>query len=342
LERPIRVLVVDDFAPWRRFVRSMLQGQPLLQIVAEVADGLEAVHKSQELQPDLILLDIGLPTLNGVEAARRIRELSSKSKILFTSEDRFPEIVKEALETGAIGYLLKFDAVDELLPAVEAVLQGKQFVSASLTRDDLSPGMDSETPDDLTQEPASSGSAGRRRAGNTPRHEVAFYSDDLSLLHHFTKFAVAALTAGNAVIVIATESHRRGLLQRLRERGPDIAAAIERGGYVALDAADTLSRSMRSGRLDPARFLRLFGDFIEKMTAAEEGRPARVIVLGECGELLWAEGNPEAAIEIEKLANQLVKEYDVDILCAYSAGRQSRIDSVFERICAEHAAVCSL
>jgi DNA-binding NarL/FixJ family response regulator len=146
LESPIRVLVVDDFAPWRRFVRTMLQRQPLLQIIGEVADGLEAVHKSQELLPDLILLDIGLPTLNGIEAARRIRELSSKSKILFTSEDRLPEIVAEALETGAVGYLLKFDAVDELFPAVEAVLQGKQFVSASLTRDDLTPGMDSQAP----------------------------------------------------------------------------------------------------------------------------------------------------------------------------------------------------
>jgi DNA-binding NarL/FixJ family response regulator len=146
LERPIRVLVVDDFTPWRDFVRSMLQRQPLLQIIAEVTDGLEAVHKSQELQPDLILLDIGLPTLNGIEAARRIRELSSKSKILFTSEDRFPEVVTEALGTGAVGYLLKFDAVNELLPAVEAVLQGKQFVSGSLTQDDLSSGMDFQAP----------------------------------------------------------------------------------------------------------------------------------------------------------------------------------------------------
>lgn len=342
MERPIRVLVVDDFAPWRGFVRSMLERRPLLEIIGEVADGLEAVYKSQELQPDLILLDIGLPTLHGIEAARRIRELSSKSKILFTSEDRFPEMVKEALETGAGGYLLKFDAVDELLPAVEAVLQGKQFVSASLTRDDLSPGRDSQAPNDLNKKPASSGLTRRPRAGNTSRHEVAFYSDDPSLLHQFTKFAAAALTAGNAAIVIATESHRHSLLQRLRERGPDIAAAIERGRYVALDAADMLSESMRSGTLDPGRFLKVFGDFIEKMAAAGKGRPARVIVLGECGNLLWAEGNPEAAIQIEKLANQLAKEYDVDILCGYSVGCQSRIDSVFERICAEHSAVCSL
>jgi DNA-binding NarL/FixJ family response regulator len=137
LERPIRVLVVDDYAPWRRFVCSTLQQRPELEIIGEVADGLEAVHKSKELQPDLILLDIGLPTLNGIEAARRIRELSGKSKILFTSGDLSPEIVREALATGAVGYVLKFNAVDELLPAVEAVLQGNQFVTASLTTGDL-------------------------------------------------------------------------------------------------------------------------------------------------------------------------------------------------------------
>ena len=128
----VRVLVVDDYEPWRRFVSTTLQKQPELQIVGEVTDGFEAVQKAQQLQPDLILLDIGLPTLNGIEAARRIREVSPKSKILFVSENRSWDIVEEALRTGAGGYVVKSDATGELLPAVEAVLKGKQFVSASL------------------------------------------------------------------------------------------------------------------------------------------------------------------------------------------------------------------
>ena len=139
--------MVDDYAPWRRFVCSTLQQRPELEIIGEVADGLEAVQKSQEFEPDLILLDIGLPTLNGIEAARRILQLSNKSKILFTSGDLSPEIVREALATGAAGYVLKFNAVDELLPAVDAVLQGKQFVTASLTTDDL----DSKAAKDLVR-----------------------------------------------------------------------------------------------------------------------------------------------------------------------------------------------
>jgi len=131
----IRILVVDDHEPWRRFVRSTLEKQAELQLIGEAADGLEAVQKSQELQPDLILLDIGLPKLNGIEVARRVREDSPNSKILVLSETRSPEIVEAALRTGVTGYVLKSNGATELLPAVEAVLQGKQFVSPCLGSD---------------------------------------------------------------------------------------------------------------------------------------------------------------------------------------------------------------
>lgn len=127
-----RVLVVDDYEPWCRFVGSTFQEYPEFLIVGEASDGLAAVEKAKELQPDLILLDIGLPGLNGIEAARRIRELAPTSKILFVSENRSQQIVKEALCTGAGGYLVKSDAGRELMPAIRAVLHGMQFVSASL------------------------------------------------------------------------------------------------------------------------------------------------------------------------------------------------------------------
>ncbi|MFZ1006200.1 MAG: response regulator transcription factor [Candidatus Sulfotelmatobacter sp.] len=129
--RSIRVLVVEDFEPFRRFVASLLQKQPELQIICEVSDGLESVQKAEELQPDLVLLDIGLPHLNGIEAARRICAVSPKSKILFLSENRSSDIAEEALRTGAGGYVVKSDAAGELLPAVESVLKGKLFISTS-------------------------------------------------------------------------------------------------------------------------------------------------------------------------------------------------------------------
>ena len=131
-ESSIRVLVVDDYEPWRRFACTTLLKQPELRVIGEVSDGLEAVQQAERLQPDLILLDVGLPTLNGIEAARRIREVSPASKILFVSENRSADVAEEALSTGAGGYIVKSDAPNELLPAVKAVLEGKRFVSASL------------------------------------------------------------------------------------------------------------------------------------------------------------------------------------------------------------------
>lgn len=129
----VRSLLVDDYEPWRRFVRSKLESVAGVQIIGEVSDGLKSVEQAKALQPDLILLDIGLPTINGIEAARRIREVCPLSKILFVSESRSPDIAEEALKTGANGYVVKSDAATELLLAIKAVLEGKRFISASLT-----------------------------------------------------------------------------------------------------------------------------------------------------------------------------------------------------------------
>ena len=104
LRTAIRVLVVDDYAPFRLFVRLILQNLAELQIIGEASDGTEAVQKAEELRPDLILLDLELPTLNGIEAARRIQELSPTSKILFVSANRSWDIAQKALRSGSVGY----------------------------------------------------------------------------------------------------------------------------------------------------------------------------------------------------------------------------------------------
>jgi DNA-binding NarL/FixJ family response regulator len=129
----LRVLVVDDFEPFRQFVCSKLQKRPELQVVGEASDGLEAVQKSSEILPDLIVLDIGLPLLNGIEAARRIRQVSSKSKILFLSQESSTDVVQEALSLG-LGYIVKTHAGDELLTAVAAVRQGYRFIGDGVPR----------------------------------------------------------------------------------------------------------------------------------------------------------------------------------------------------------------
>jgi DNA-binding NarL/FixJ family response regulator len=128
----VRILVVDDYEPFRRVVCATLEARPELQVIGEASDGLQAVQKAEELQPDLILLDIGMPTLNGIEAAHRISRLVPAAKILFVSQDNDTDVVAAALSDGAKGYLPKQNANTELLFAVEAVSRGDRFVSGEL------------------------------------------------------------------------------------------------------------------------------------------------------------------------------------------------------------------
>jgi DNA-binding NarL/FixJ family response regulator len=127
----VRILLVEDFEPFRRFVRSQLQPRLDLEVIAEASDGLEAVHVAEQLQPDLILLDIGLPKLNGIEAARRIRKLCPESKIVFLSQESSADVIEEALNSGGTGYVVKTNAGSELLDAIDAIRTGGQFVGTA-------------------------------------------------------------------------------------------------------------------------------------------------------------------------------------------------------------------
>jgi len=128
----VRILVVDDNEPFRQFVASMLRDRENLNVIVEAGDGLEAVKRAEALQPDLILLDIGLPELNGLEAARQIGNLAPKARIIFLTQESASDVIDEALSLGAWGYVAKVQAGRELLVAMEMVMQGQRFVSSSL------------------------------------------------------------------------------------------------------------------------------------------------------------------------------------------------------------------
>jgi DNA-binding NarL/FixJ family response regulator len=148
----VRVLVVDDHEPFRRFVCATLGQRPDLDVIGEASDGLEAVHKAEELKPDLIVLDIGLPTLNGMEVARRIRKLCPECKILFMSQGSSLDVAQAAFSLGAMGYVVKAHAGSELLAAVESVCQGRRFVSKGLSGFDRTGAADPKIPGQFEQE----------------------------------------------------------------------------------------------------------------------------------------------------------------------------------------------
>jgi DNA-binding NarL/FixJ family response regulator len=118
----VRILIADDFEAWRLEVRTLLQSRPAWQIVSEARDGLEVVQKASEFRPDVVLLDIGMPGLNGIAAAAQIRQLSPDSKIIFLTVYSDSDIINAALNAGLDGYVLKFQADNELIPAIEEAL----------------------------------------------------------------------------------------------------------------------------------------------------------------------------------------------------------------------------
>ena len=127
----LRTLVVDDHEGLRKLVLSMLEKKPECVVIGEASDGLQAIEQANDLKPDLILLDLSLKNLNGMEAGRQIRKRSPHSKIVFLSQESSPEIVQAALRLGAAGYLLKSD-ITEIPLAVDAILRGEVFVSSGV------------------------------------------------------------------------------------------------------------------------------------------------------------------------------------------------------------------
>jgi DNA-binding NarL/FixJ family response regulator len=313
----LRILVVEDHDTVRRFVCSMLNQTEEFRVVGEACDGLDAVQKAQELQPDLVLLDVGLPKLNGLEAGRQISLLVPQAKLLFLSLESSARVMQEAFRLGAWGYVHKMRAQLDLLPAVEAVVAGKRFVSSDMTFNES--------------------------FGVEARHEVQFYSNDEVLLQGLMRFVSTAIKAGNPVIALATKAHRDALAQRLTESGFDIDDAIRQGTYIVLDAADALSRISVNGVPDSGKFINAIIGLLESVAISTKTEYPRIAVFGECAGLLCQDGRAEAALQLERTGNDLVQTRNVDILCSYplSAFQHAADGRTFTRICAEHTAVHS-
>jgi DNA-binding NarL/FixJ family response regulator len=121
----LSVLLADDFEPWRSHVRSFLQSNTEWEIIAETCDGLEAVQRAQKLHPDIVVLDLSMPRLNGLQAARKIHQCSPHSTIVFLSENADEDVIDAALETGAAGYVQKRELAAKLVPILQAALQAR-------------------------------------------------------------------------------------------------------------------------------------------------------------------------------------------------------------------------
>jgi CheY-like chemotaxis protein len=303
----LRILVVEDYVPFRRLVCSTLLQKPEFQVIGEASDGLEAVQKAGELQPDLVLLDIGLPKLNGFQAAQQISTAAPCARLLFVSQESSSDILQEAFRLGADGYVHKQRAQNDLFHAIDAVLAGKTFVSEGLEFSGSAPG------------------------AATPSHEILFCGNDDTLLNSVTTFFIDALSARDPVIGVFTQSRWNGLRWRLHARGVDIDAVIQRGTFISLDADQTLTRSDLFEAIKHA---------CEAAVTAGKSHP-RVAICGERAGRLWAEGKTDEAIRIEQFCRKITTFNNVSILCVYPWADRQSDDHALKTICEEHTAVYS-
>ena len=307
----LRILIVDDFEKFRRYLCSVMEQDRQFEIVGQACDGMEAVQKAAELKPDLILLDVGLPKLNGVQAARQMRKVAPLAKILFISQEFSFDVVKAALRSGALGYIQKLNVARELLPGIEAVLAERYFVRGTVKQ------------------------KFRETGGSPLRHEIQIYSDDAGLVEGLADFTATELGVGKAAIVVATPSHLAGILQGLRARNVDVERAVETGILLPRDAVETMSKFVVDGMLDPE----LFFDAIEALVAESTRVMPRVAVCGEMAPQLFVAGKALQALRLEQLWDIAAHGFHLDTLCGYALKDFDGDSEIFRSICAQHSAV---
>jgi CheY-like chemotaxis protein len=332
---PTRVLLVEDHEPFRRFVRAKLQEHKDLLLADEAGNGFDAVSKCLALQPGLVLMDIGLPGLNGIEAARRIHALVPTCKIVFLTQESSPEIVHEALNLGAAGYVIKAYAANDLMSAITAAREGRQFVSQAVASGDgLGAGAHTLANDFY-------GDRMHEQPGTNHHHVAHFHRDTSSLLAEYVGFVEDTLNAGTAVIAITTGPHREEILETLQARGVDVASAMDAGRLVALDVDETLASFMADDLPDPTRFFSAAGEIVKSVKARNQG--SRVVAFGEIAPTLWARGNGRAAIQLEYLWDQIVRMYELETLCGYmlTGSQRTRDRRTFDGVCAAHSSIRS-
>jgi DNA-binding NarL/FixJ family response regulator len=249
-----RVLLVEDFCAFRRAVRMLLEQQPGFQVVGEAADGDEAIQLAARLLPDLILLDINLPTINGFQVVPEILRLSPSSRILFLTQEPSAEIAEEALRLGAHGYVVKTDAGSELLKALEAIRREERYLSRRLRAQMTGEALQRlGVTNRITLEDAETRVERAQRNQFPCAHEAQHYLQDDDFLASLQVCVSNALCAEDAVIVFATRSHQQALCDGLQEAGLEVNEEIRTGRLRLVDAEAAIAGYLNDEPADETR-----------------------------------------------------------------------------------------
>jgi CheY-like chemotaxis protein len=316
-----RVILADDHRSFLKSVSDHLK--PRFEIVAETTDGRAALEAAASLDPDLIVLDIAMPKLNGIQTASELRRCGSRARIVFLTFYGDDDYVAAAFEAGAIGFVFKVRLQTDLIPALEHAYAGYRFVSPQ--------GF-------VGRRPAPPVATWFQRAGGF--HAMQFYRDEHERLASATAYVTAALKAGAAVVYVDSVGHLRSLELSLEGLGVNPRDAIEQGQFVTLDVhRDVLPRILNGSKPDPAEMTALFNEVGKRIPASI---PSNLIaVAGEISPVLWAKGLLEAAFEVERLSDEFICARSASLFCTYPAEclHKVRHHEMIARSCRLHTTV---
>jgi DNA-binding NarL/FixJ family response regulator len=337
-----RVLLVEDFHTFRRAIRTLLEQHTGLQVVGEATDGEEAIQLAAKLLPDLILLDINLPKLNGLQVVPYILELSPCSQIVFLTQEPSVEVAEEALRLGARGYVVKTDAGSELLKALEAIARGERYLSREVStelRDEELDALGMRT--QMVSEDAEAGITGSQGRQTPCAHEAQYYVHDGDFQESLRLWVGRALNAGDSAIVLVTLSHQRALCEALQAEGVPVHEEIRTGRLRLVDADAVVAGYLGDEHPDEARRKEELLLLVESAEKARIGEHSRVCAFGECLSLLYAEGKVDLVLALERLWGELGKAHGLYLRCWYRVSQeQLASDSeFFQKVFEEHTAV---
>ena len=304
-ERRLRVLVADDNASILAKASTRLARD--FEVVAAVSDGRQALHAARRLDPDVAVLDITMPELDGFQTARELKQSGSRARIVMMTMHDADEFVEAAIDSGAHGYVLKTRMQSDLSSAIDHAIAGRLFVP-SLT------------------------------SLRSNRHAMLVGTEPRLFLDDVSRLLATAIRRGDIAVIIGTEATRNGVTERLLARGCDLARATDRGTYISLDAAAAVSEIIVDGRLDVHRVAAFVDDFERSRLAASA---SNLTLVGEMAALLCADGNHEAALQIERTWDDLTRSLPFLTVCCYStACFTEQRPQLFANICGPHSAAC--
>jgi CheY-like chemotaxis protein len=315
--RSIRILIVDDHEAVRRGIDSLLSAHAEWVVCGEATDGLEAVEEARRLRPDVILMDISMPRMDGVQATKIIRQEVPEADVILISQNDPSVVCRQAKEADAGAFVPKADLSQDLVSTIEQLVDIRerggvaQRLPYSLENPDVRGKIGVHMNRDVHNEPWCG-----LLAEAAPRdHIVQLYQDEKFLSRAVCRFAVSAINHGEGVILVPTSAHWDALRPRLEAEGVDVNAVQASGQLTVIDADQTLPNFMRDAMPDGPLFLGLAGETIARARGGD--RFTKVRWWGEMVNVLWERGDVAASMGLEDLFHKVAHDQDIAIFCSF-------------------------